>query len=207
MLNKTFMARQWNFNSVKWAFIEATSEASEIHYRNMHIKSYCFRSIQPILFSFTAWVRINVFYVARAHWGTIVNSQRMKQPPRDTSSVYSAYRQHHYHDNGVHVEFLTRHECTDITYAMHRLHLISPSEVFDRSIFFLPWRVDRNRKEKHARCATRRGSIDCKPQTLDRSEFFIHFKNIADYCIRWNGIHLSTFSDVRCIIIISTKIW
>lgn len=147
---------QWNFNSVKWAFIEAKSEALEIHYGNTGIKSYCFRSIQPTLFSFTAWIRINVFCVARAYWALLLIHRGWNRPLRDMSS---AYRQHHYHDNGVHIEFLTRHECTDITYAMHRLHLISPCEVLDRSIFFLPWRVDRSRKEKHARCVTRRGSI------------------------------------------------
>jgi len=67
--------------------IKGKSEASEIHYRNMRIKSYCFRSIRTILFSFTVRVRINCILRSSNALGAIVNSQRIIRPLRDMSSV------------------------------------------------------------------------------------------------------------------------
>lgn len=81
---------------------------------------------------------------------------------------------------GVRAEFLVRHERTDITYAMRRLHLVlrPASKVFDRSIFFLPWRVVEKRST--ASPARARARLpDGMQQTVMNSSFTL---KMPHYC-------------------------
>lgn len=135
---KYIIAVRRNFNSIKRTLSARDREpkaASEIHYRNISIEStrYVYRAVHSTAFSFR--IRDCVL-MHRTQFGctlrAIVNSQRMKL------LACSAHRQHQYNDNGVRSEFLARHERTDLTYVMRRLHLISPRAWSIRSLFLPP---------------------------------------------------------------------